>query len=172
MVNEKELLKEIKKIRALTYNRFKKKKNESDRDFIIRMAGYRCSYCRVKYPRDRLSVVKKYTNGNVAKLKNGVCACRGCANEKGGMDDREYREFLTIKKKEMRKEVMENYFYIREKVFKKYHYRCIYCKREDVKLTIDHKVPISRGGTNDLKNLCCACEACNFDKKDLTAFLS
>jgi 5-methylcytosine-specific restriction endonuclease McrA len=37
------------------------------------------------------------------------------------------------------------------------------------KLTIDHKVPISRGGTNDRKNLCCSCEEHNFDKKDRTA---
>jgi len=177
VINEKKMVKELQTIRHFSYNRFKKRKNESDRDYIIRMAGYRCSYCRLQFPKEKLSVVKKNPYGSVSKMKNGICACRSCANEKGGMGDKEYRNYLSKKKKEMRKEMMENYIEIREKVFSKYHYTCIYClfknpnyrKKEHTKLTIDHKVPISRGGTNDLKNLCCACEECNFEKKDMTA---
>lgn len=31
---------------------------------------------------------------------------------------------------------------------------------------IDHRVPLSRGGTNDLGNLCCTCPHCNLSKNN------
>jgi len=44
------------------------------------------------------------------------------------------------------------------------HPYCEYCNRTDVKLTIDHIVPISKGGQNCLGNVTIACETCNFSK--------
>lgn len=35
--------------------------------------------------------------------------------------------------------------------------------------TIDHAVPVSRGGGNDLQNLVPACRSCNADKRTMTA---
>jgi hypothetical protein len=43
-------------------------------------------------------------------------------------------------------------------------YTCQYCGCRGGKLTIDHKIPVSRGGTDDRSNLCVACLSCNCSK--------
>jgi 5-methylcytosine-specific restriction endonuclease McrA len=49
---------------------------------------------------------------------------------------------------------------------------CYYCEieisRKDV--TMDHIVPISRGGKSTRSNIVLACKSCNTQKKDMTAF--
>jgi 5-methylcytosine-specific restriction endonuclease McrA len=47
-------------------------------------------------------------------------------------------------------------------------WRCFYCKRTGVKLTKDHAIPLSRGGTNWPSNLIPACQHCNGSKQDKT----
>jgi len=51
---------------------------------------------------------------------------------------------------------------------------CIYCGRSDVPLTRDHKIPLFRGGSNDIYNIVPACKPCNSSKRISTAkeFLS
>jgi len=44
------------------------------------------------------------------------------------------------------------------------NYTCQYCHKRGGKLTIDHQLPVSRGGTDDRKNLCTACHRCNCRK--------
>ncbi len=55
---------------------------------------------------------------------------------------------------------------LRFEVLKRSGYACHYCGATppDVKLQIDHVVPVSRGRTNDLANLVAVCEACNSGK--------
>ena len=45
-------------------------------------------------------------------------------------------------------------------------YTCQYCGAHapDVRLEIDHIVPVSKGGTNDIGNLITSCEECNYGK--------
>lgn len=43
---------------------------------------------------------------------------------------------------------------------------CPYCKTSGHKLTIDHLVPVSQGGTNDIWNLVPCCLSCNSSKCD------
>lgn len=174
-MNENSLIKELKSIRSLSINNNRKRRNESDRDFLIRISGCRCSYCRKPFPKSKLSIVKRNPDKDyLSKLKNGIVACNNCANEKGPMSDRAYRAYLNKKKKEVRQEVYDNYPELRDKVFEKYNYECIYCVYEfgksdpHTQKTIDHKIPVAKGGTNDLNNLCCACKYHNFDKRDLT----
>lgn len=49
---------------------------------------------------------------------------------------------------------------------------CFYCgaKLDDSNRTIDHIVPIAKGGTNDISNLVCCCHNCNQIKGGETIF--
>lgn len=43
---------------------------------------------------------------------------------------------------------------------------CAYCGRDDVRLTLGHRVPLNRGGRHELSNLVWACANCNSRKAD------
>jgi len=43
--------------------------------------------------------------------------------------------------------------------------RCAYCKKRK-KLTVDHIIPLSKGGTNNIDNIVPACGSCNSSKRD------
>lgn len=45
--------------------------------------------------------------------------------------------------------------------------KCRYCMTKE-NLTIDHKNPVSKGGTNDIRNLQVLCERCNGFKSNFT----
>lgn len=51
----------------------------------------------------------------------------------------------------------------------KQHPSCAYCGRTDCKLTRDHVVPLSKGGSNYISNIVPACQSCNSRKKDRAA---
>ena len=58
----------------------------------------------------------------------------------------------------------ENISYeLRQAVFERDNYTCQYCGRsyEEADLEIEHIIPISKGGNNDIRNLATACRACN-----------
>lgn len=44
--------------------------------------------------------------------------------------------------------------------------KCAYCSRYVVRLTVDHVVPLSKGGSNNISNIVPACSECNQRKKD------
>jgi 5-methylcytosine-specific restriction endonuclease McrA len=47
---------------------------------------------------------------------------------------------------------------------------CHYCKRETEynHLGLDHKIPVSKGGEDDISNLVLCCNACNTEKSDMS----
>lgn len=47
-----------------------------------------------------------------------------------------------------------------------YGHRCAYCRKDGVKLTIDHVLPLSKGGTHTPDNVVPACMACNCSKNN------
>jgi len=55
---------------------------------------------------------------------------------------------------------------IRFEVFQRDNHTCQYCGRTppDVKLVIDHLIPVAHGGTDDFNNLVTSCEECNSGK--------
>lgn len=57
-----------------------------------------------------------------------------------------------------------------EMVKKQYDYTCLCCKKKepDIKLTIDHIIPISKGGLNIRKNIQPLCLTCNLKKRNKT----
>lgn len=52
-----------------------------------------------------------------------------------------------------------------EKLFNRHPY-CAYCGKFNIKLILDHIVPINRGGQNCIGNINIACEYCNSAKGD------
>jgi 5-methylcytosine-specific restriction endonuclease McrA len=54
-----------------------------------------------------------------------------------------------------------------------YHNKCAYCGAENITLTVDHIIPLSKGGSNYISNIVPACRSCNSRKrdKDLEDFL-
>ena len=55
---------------------------------------------------------------------------------------------------------------VRFATFERDDYKCRYCGKQPpaVTLVIDHIVPVSRGGTNNIDNLAVSCEDCNNGK--------
>lgn len=56
----------------------------------------------------------------------------------------------------------------RLKVLKRDNFKCVYCGRgyPDVKLHVDHIIPLRRKGKNSMNNLQTLCQTCNIAKKD------
>lgn len=53
---------------------------------------------------------------------------------------------------------------IRFEVLRRDQHRCRYCGADDVKLTVDHVLPVALGGGDDPSNLVAACAPCNAGK--------
>jgi 5-methylcytosine-specific restriction endonuclease McrA len=56
----------------------------------------------------------------------------------------------------------------RKNILRRDAHRCQFCGRGDLPLTLDHVVPLSRGGEDTWENLVCACVECNNRKGDRT----
>jgi 5-methylcytosine-specific restriction endonuclease McrA len=58
----------------------------------------------------------------------------------------------------------------RKLLFKRDDFRCAYCGKRFApeKLTVDHVIPSSRGGTNDWNNVLTCCSPCNLRKGNKT----
>lgn len=53
---------------------------------------------------------------------------------------------------------------MRQVVFARDGWTCVYCDTRTGSLTCDHVIPVSRGGSSTLDNLVTACLACNLAK--------
>ena len=56
----------------------------------------------------------------------------------------------------------------RKNILKRDQYKCAYCGRGDLPLTVDHIIPRSRGGEEIWENLVSACVVCNNRKSNQT----
>lgn len=67
--------------------------------------------------------------------------------------------------------MLNSFLKLRFEIFKRDNFRCQYCgrnPREDkTKLHIEHIIPKSRGGTNQINNLTTSCAECNYGKRDV-----
>ena len=76
-------------------------------------------------------------------------------------DRRAASAFRTAKRRKLMPTDWEE---LRFSVFSRDAFTCVYCGAADVALHCDHVIPLSRGGSNDMRNLATACEACNTSK--------
>lgn len=79
------------------------------------------------------------------------------------------RKYLTPRKEKTERKPRDVFTKsIRHEVLKKYNYRCVECgvTNQTSSLQIDHILPVSRGGTDELDNLQILCETCNLAKKN------
>ena len=53
---------------------------------------------------------------------------------------------------------------LRKEILRRDQYTCHYCSREAN--TVDHLIPLIKGGTNHETNLVAACSKCNYAKQD------
>ncbi len=58
---------------------------------------------------------------------------------------------------------------IKKQLLEQYGYFCTYCHKPYCILTLDHIVPLSKGGDNKKRNCALACINCNRDKGALRA---
>lgn len=58
---------------------------------------------------------------------------------------------------------------LRKEVFMRDGYRCVECgaTKDESRLEVDHIIPISKGGTNDIDNLQTLCRECNQNKSNI-----
>ncbi len=56
----------------------------------------------------------------------------------------------------------------RKNILRRDGFKCVYCGRSDIPLTIDHIIPKARGGDDTWENLVSACTICNNKKGDRT----
>lgn len=56
----------------------------------------------------------------------------------------------------------------KKNIFVRDEFTCAYCGRKDLRLTIDHIIPKSRGGATDFENCVSACKPCNNKKNNRT----
>ena len=57
---------------------------------------------------------------------------------------------------------------LRQAVFERDGWVCVYCGKRTGTMTCDHVLPVSRGGSSTLDNLVTACLACNMAKATKT----
>ena len=58
--------------------------------------------------------------------------------------------------------------FTKKNVFIRDKFRCVYCGTKDVRLTIDHVVPVSKGGRTNFDNCVASCKPCNSNKGSRT----
>ena len=89
---------------------------------------------------------------DLLNLKDGKLTCRN-------LRARKKRHPSSRLRKSLRKDVVKY-------ILKRDNYTCTYCGRKTGEMQIDHIIPVSKGGLNDISNLTTACAHCNRKKSD------
>lgn len=124
-----------------------------------------------KIPEERrLKLVGRKLSEETKKKISQNSSLRGEKNWqwKGGItQDKDYRSWIKNKHNRLKILAEGNFTWKEwENLKRKHNYTCVICgKREPkIKLTIDHIIPISRGGTNWISNIQPLYKSCNSKK--------
>ena len=117
------------------------------------------------FPKNLFSVLNEFQNLDITiklsdfQLRNDSQTLLYCI-------DKDYlASKIQLSTKRTRKPINKS---IRHEVFKRDNYRCLECgaSNKDTVLHIDHIVPVSQGGSDELSNLQTLCETCNLAKSN------
>lgn len=81
----------------------------------------------------------------------------------GGIIHIIYSGCLSSRHNRSRRVPISQYNKVLNKLLHKYNFQCVACSSTD-NLTIDHIMPVSKGGSDDLSNLQILCKSCNSKK--------
>lgn len=98
---------------------------------------------RAANPEKRREVVKAWETRNPVAVRAKSWRRREREQASGTLSETEWREILRVNDG-----------------------ACVYCERADLKLTVDHVIPIARGGKTTAGNVVPACGKCNRGKSD------
>lgn len=94
---------------------------------------------RLESRRKRNRIYSKTDNYRIGQINHK--ARRRCAEKNGNITLREW-----------------------ENILKNHSYKCVYCGTKERKLTMDHVMPLSKGGEHNKSNIVPACQPCNSSK--------
>ncbi len=109
---------------------------------------------------------KKHRKEKVMRGKQNKRVCETCGCKFKGTISHKYCSYEC----RMLRRKFTGYYKVRFAVLYRDDFRCQYCgatPQDGAKLHIDHIVPRSKGGTDDVVNLITSCSVCNIGKKDL-----
>ncbi len=107
-------------------------------------------------------------------LKNGQSTSCGCNkkynNLKHGLSGTPEYNRIAHSKRKARKLANGGSHTAQEllKLFKEQKSRCYYCGKKLTDWHQEHKIPLSRGGSDNISNIVISCPPCNWRKKDKT----
>lgn len=123
---------------------------------------------RLENAEQRKETQRKYRERNKEKIRNHNLEYRAANPEKlkKYYADNIEKIRMNAKNQKYKRRQAEGKITLEEweSVLRKYNYTCLGCGRTDVKLTIDHVIPLSREGKNSLDNVQPLCFSCNSKK--------
>jgi hypothetical protein len=151
-VSKEELLREIISLWTRTLE------TEGRRPYVSDIKKYGSPYSQDTYRRRfgswKKALVSAYNSASTLdKAKSNICASH-LYDSRSKATSKTIREEPSIRKRFL--------------VFKRDHFACVLCGRSGVgvSLEVDHKTPLSKGGSNQLPNLQTLCFECNRGKRN------
>ena len=161
---------------------FKKRKSCSMREWNERtkFRGHKCYWASMngslvsEERRNKISgTMKKLGISPVVKWKKGIkspfiSSGEKHPNWKNGISKTPGYGAMLVNKRNARKLNNGGLYTVEEweNLKRKYDYMCLCCKKREpeVKLTVDHIIPLSRGGSDNIENIQPLCKSCNSKK--------
>jgi hypothetical protein len=121
----------------------------------------------LKYPNRRKP--PKFTDEHRRKISEGHKGEKSSAWIDGRSSNKTYRSWIQNKRNRLKRIAFGTHTFREwETLRTQYNYTCPCCKRmePEIKLTEDHIIPLSKGGSNNIENIQPLCKSCNSKKNN------